>query len=65
MYLFLHSWIQRGAGGLDPLPDKSQNIVFLSKTDPNPIKIQASVQCLIIIVPLVKHRLIGGSLEGR
>ena len=33
-----HVRIQRGAGGPDPPPEKSQNIGFLTNSDPDPLK---------------------------
>ena len=66
MYLFQHVRIQRGAGSPEPPPPpliNHKNIGFLSNTGPDPHKksqsYQASVQCLVIIGPPMKRRLIG------
>ena len=36
-FTFFHGWIQRGERGSGP-PEQSQNIGFLSKTGPDPLK---------------------------
>ena len=62
-FCFYMRGFREGQGVQTPSLIKRKNVGFLSNTGPDPHKkyqrYQASVQCLAIIGPLVKRRLIG------
>ena len=59
----IHGRIQRGTGGPDPPPEKSQkNLGFFSNMGQS---YQASIQCRVIIGTLANRHLNGVSLVGQ
>ena len=61
-----HGRIQRGTGGRDPPPEKSQKYRgCFSNTGREPLKNQTSIQCWAIIGPPAKGNLNGVLLAGR
>ena len=64
----MHGRIQRGTGGPDPPPRKSQKYRFFSNTGPDPLKIVKLPSQLSILAKIgtpAKRHLNGGSLAGR
>ena len=59
----------QGAGGLDPLPEKSQKYrvfeKYWSRSPENSERYQASIKCLVIINTPAKWRFAGVSIMAR